>query len=365
PVSRSAPSALRTTAASDTVAGEMRSAIRDALTGGSDRFRIQSRIQETQHVLAISVGGQNGAFSSGFLTGWSKTKTRPDFDIVTGASAGALVAPVAFAGTEFDEDLARNVGIGESDVFRRRFVLGALFSSSFFDTGPLFDQVRKLYNRAPFLEALTDRSENGGLLLVGATDLQAGRFQRFDFGRLLQEEPEMGPRVACLTEATLASAAIPGLFPPRVINDRLYADAGVRQSIFLDQIVAELDATEGQRGPVKVYLLINSVLSFETREVEPSLLPLVARNLEIFVDEGMRASILRVLNEAKFRGWTLQAAAIPAMPDCREQDGGQSLIFSKCVTEALFDSGVALATSKDPWMSAKRLRNKLEEGRVR
>lgn len=368
PVARAAPAGAQRSLGrgqgQDPTLGEMRSAIRDALTAAPGGLRTQGRSAAAKHVLAISVGGQNGAFSSGFLTGWTKTGTRPGFDVVTGASAGALVAPVAFAGTAFDEDLRRNTGIDDDDVFTRRGVLGALFSSSFYNTAPLAQKVRALYANNDFLGALSRRVDAGRLLLIGATDLEAGRFQRFDIARLLSETEDMSTRVACLTEATLASSAIPGLFPPRVINKRLYADAGVRQSIFLDQIVAELDATQN-RPPVRVYLLINGVLSFDEETVRPSLLPLVVRNLEIFVDEGMRASILRVLNEAKFRGWTLQAAAIPRMPDCREEDAGRDPVFSRCVTEKLFAAGEALATSDTPWLTADRLRAELERGRAR
>ncbi len=48
--------------------------------------------------LALSGGGDNGAFGAGLLVGWTQAGTRPAFDLVTGISAGALIAPFAFLG---------------------------------------------------------------------------------------------------------------------------------------------------------------------------------------------------------------------------------------------------------------------------
>ena len=60
----------------------------------------------TQHnYLAISGGGPRGAFAAGFLNGWTKAGTRPDFIYVTGVSTGALIAPFAFLGPDYDHIL--------------------------------------------------------------------------------------------------------------------------------------------------------------------------------------------------------------------------------------------------------------------
>ena len=55
--------------------------------------------------LAISGGGDNGAFGAGLLAGWTKTGTRPEFKLVTGVSTGALISPFAFLGPAWDEQL--------------------------------------------------------------------------------------------------------------------------------------------------------------------------------------------------------------------------------------------------------------------
>ncbi|MEM7491051.1 MAG: patatin-like phospholipase family protein, partial [Pseudomonadota bacterium] len=74
--------------------------------------------------LALSGGGARGAFGAGLLVGWTESGTRPSFDLVTGISAGALIAPFAFLGPEGDADL-RDVwtsGVVEG-IDDRRFIL--------------------------------------------------------------------------------------------------------------------------------------------------------------------------------------------------------------------------------------------------
>ena len=55
------------------------------------------------NLLAISGGGDAGAFAAGILTGWSAHGDRPEFKLVTGISAGALIAPFAFLGPQYDD----------------------------------------------------------------------------------------------------------------------------------------------------------------------------------------------------------------------------------------------------------------------
>src|SRR5262249_14122931 len=56
--------------------------------------------------LALSGGADDGAFGAGLLVGWSARGDRPKFEVVTGVSAGALIAPYAFLGPSYDRKLA-------------------------------------------------------------------------------------------------------------------------------------------------------------------------------------------------------------------------------------------------------------------
>ena len=56
-------------------------------------------------VLAISGGGADGAYGAGVMVGWTLAGTRPSFEVVTGVSTGALIAPFAFLGPHWDKTL--------------------------------------------------------------------------------------------------------------------------------------------------------------------------------------------------------------------------------------------------------------------
>ena len=78
----------------------------DAPPGALARMLGSPRLTPTPihevNYLALSGGGSAGSFAAGLLTGWTKTGKRPEFDIVSGVSTGALIAPFAFVGSRYD-----------------------------------------------------------------------------------------------------------------------------------------------------------------------------------------------------------------------------------------------------------------------
>ena len=98
--------------------------------------------------LAISGGGDDGAFTAGLLNGWTKHGDRPEFKAVTGVSTGALIAPFAFLGPRYDDVLAKiYTGVSQKDIFRKRNVFRAFFGDALADTTPLLQLTGKYVNR--------------------------------------------------------------------------------------------------------------------------------------------------------------------------------------------------------------------------
>src|SRR5512146_2504093 len=96
------------------------------------------------NLLAVSGGGENGAFGAGLLNGWTTQGTRPVFDLATGVSTGALTAPFAFLGPAWDGPLREvYTEITPEQVLRRRWLTAAIFDDALADTTPLFETISR------------------------------------------------------------------------------------------------------------------------------------------------------------------------------------------------------------------------------
>ncbi len=152
----------------------------DDPTVGTQRRSVVSRVRvEQPTVLALSGGGADGAFGAGLLTGWSARGTRPKFTIVTGASAGALIAPFAFLGSSYDE-MVRNVfANGEMTNLLQFEGLAGLFGAGLFKTAPLRELIARHVD-AEMLAAVA-REHQGGTPAV-CRDNQSRRAAHRDLG---------------------------------------------------------------------------------------------------------------------------------------------------------------------------------------
>lgn len=304
------------------------------------------------NVALLSAGGQWGAFSAGFMSGWSQNSTDPrpeNFDLVTGVSTGALMAPFVFAGPAYDPVL-RDLyyGINEERIFRRRGPLELVRASSLWDVEPLEDLI-DLYLTPDLISVLGAEAEERSLL-VGTVNLESGFFEAFDITSMAASgSPETRD---CISEGLLASSAIPVALPPRLIDGQLYVDGATRQAVFLDGL-----AEAGIRP--RIHILINAAVGFPVDSPKPRLTSLVGRTSDIATDELLRQSAIEVLSLARERGWEVRGAVAPDIwpgRACDTPEGDVQLAFCRSFTRELFDAGYAMA-SDGPinWMNADAL----------
>ena len=167
--------------------------------------------------LAISGGGENGAFGAGLLTAWSGMGTRPEFKAVTGISTGALMAPSAFLGPAYDKDLEDfYTRTSEADIMTSRGLATALFSDSLYNPQPLLRTIRG-YMTDAVLEAIArEYNVKGRLLFVATTNLDVPVGVLWNIGAIAASA---SPRkTELIARVLLASASIPGAFPPVMID---------------------------------------------------------------------------------------------------------------------------------------------------
>ena len=172
--------------------------------------------------LAISGGGEDGAYGAGLLLGWTASGTRPQFKLVTGISTGALTAPFAFMGSAYDKQLtAVYTTISDKDVLESRGFTAAVLDDGLADNKPLRQTVAKYLDQA-LIDGIAAEYSKGRVLLIGTTNLDAGRPVIWNIGKIAASG---APGALQLVEdILLASAAIPGAFPPSMIT----VEAGVR-----------------------------------------------------------------------------------------------------------------------------------------
>ncbi|MCA3324091.1 MAG: patatin-like phospholipase family protein [Roseomonas sp.] len=192
------------------------------------------------HFLALSGGADNGAFGAGVLNGWTETGQRPAFDMVTGVSAGALIAPFAFLGPAFDDRLrALFTEIAPNDVVQLgRVAFSLLFREAIADTAPLARLIDRHADEA-MLRAIAAEHERGRLLLIGTVNLDVGRPVVWNIGAIAASgHPDA---LTLIRRILLASSSIPGAFPPVLIDvevggrrfQEMHVDGGAAMQVFL------------------------------------------------------------------------------------------------------------------------------------
>lgn len=313
-------------------------------------------------VLSLSAGGQYGSFGAGFLRGWSQNaKTpRPNFDLVTGVSAGGMLAPVAFSGTRHDGALDVFRGLSEESVFKGRpfFTLGN--SASFFDPAPLEKTLKRLLSDA-LIDDVARQHATGARLLVMAVDLDTTRATVFDLGEMAASGLPLEQKRDCMAEVMLASAAIPGVFPPRNIDGTLYVDGGLRDQIFLREVEsarATLARDSDRPIQVRATIVVNGSLRVPAGKVKDSLIGYAERSLYTLSDEVLRDSIAETLTFAEDnKNWTVRGVVAELAVEDICPLGESVGTFDACVTTALFEAGRDLGrTSPVDFMTSAELR---------
>ena len=190
--------------------------------------------QPTIDVLVISGGGDWGAFGAGVLKGWGRVKgelARPQFDVVTGVSTGALIAPFAFLGD--DQSIERIVQLyrkPQKDVAVSRGMLFFLPNNpSFYLLPGLERELRTALDR-PMIERIAAADGTGRALVVNTTNIDLGDMHAWDIVAEAKRSLA-GNNEDHVRTILLASAGIPAVFPARGIGDYLYVDGAITGNI--------------------------------------------------------------------------------------------------------------------------------------
>ena len=176
------------------------------------------RAGEPFRILALSGGGAEGAFGAGALVGLARSGVRPQFSVVTGVSTGALIAPFGFLGPQWDSQLTEAYTSGRLEHFLQPRGLGVIFGSSAYRGSPL-EHVVEHYLTDTLISALAREAGAGRLLLVATTNVFTGETVVWDLGSIAMNGGDQAK--ALVRDVLVASASVPGLFPPVIIRVRM------------------------------------------------------------------------------------------------------------------------------------------------
>ena len=312
----------------------------------STRTPGQTRKQNTS-ILALSGGGADGAFGAGVLNGWSNTGTRPNFDIVTGVSTGALMAALAFLGPEYDASLRELYTSQTNDsIFKNKGIAG-YFSDSLYDYTPLKNQIQSIITRS-FLDRVAAEHAKGRRLYIATTNLDAGTQVVWNMGEIANGNRHNA--VLMFQKVLRASAAIPGFFKPVYIKPvkgvqlrQAHVDGGLKEPILISSFLFNSKAKNKQ-----IYLIVNSRMNqFEVETaVKPELTDIARKSIAELTRSLLSAKVYQGYVRARHSNTKFNLVAIPDNVTASTE----ALDFDPARMETLYNVGYKIATSSTPWM---------------
>ena len=310
------------------------------------------------HYLSLSGGGADGAYGAGILAGWTAHGTRPEFTIVTGTSTGALIAPFAFLGPRYDPLLRKlYTELTTADLIERRDLLDILRNDSATSSAPLRRLLEQHIDDA-FVAELAEQHRRGRSLLVGTTNLDAARPVTWSLTRIAASG---SPRARTLIhDVLLASASIPGVFPPVMIEveadgrrfEEMHVDGGVTSQVFVFPTGLDWSRVKQRlavEGPPALYVINNNrgLLAWET--APRRVLPILLRSVDSLIRTQGIGDLAQIYLLSQRDGLRFNLAYIPA--SFKEQPLEK---FDPVYMRKLFELGFERASAGYPWTAGPR-----------
>lgn len=336
--------------------GDQKAPVQDYLGKKSDaelRAEFPALYGRHHTYLALSGGGEDGAFGAGLLTGWTAKGTRPEFTIVTGVSTGALIAPFAFLGSAYDGHLTEiYTRYSLDDLVKKRSVFSIIAAASAVDPKPIRELIARYISPA-VVDQIAEQHRRGRQLWIGTTNLDAGRPVLWNIG-VIANSPDPR-RVGLIHDVLLASASVPGAFPPVLINvradgrayDELHVDGGTTNQVFLYPAGTDwkfLTQKLRVKGRPELYVIRNASLSPTYEPVKAELLPIAGRSISSLIRTQGIGDLYRIYFSAQQNGVDFKLAFIPpgnAAPP--------NTIFDQAYMRRLFELGQQQGSAGTGW----------------
>ncbi|MEM7222646.1 MAG: patatin-like phospholipase family protein [Pseudomonadota bacterium] len=328
-----------------------------------ERFRSSSKeeLQATSaawtrgehHYLALSGGGQNGAFGAGLLNGWTASGTRPEFLVVTGISTGALIAPFAFLGPDYDDELTEvYTQLNTDDLLEYRPWTVIVTGDSVVDTDKLRAVIAGFIDEN-MISLLGQAHQEGRRLFIGTTNLDARRPVIWSITSIAASD--YPKKQELIVDILLASASIPGAFPPVIIEveangvlyDELHVDGGTVSQVFVYPTAIDLQAILDKVGVTEtpnIYVIRNAKLLPEWKAVNADIFNIATSSIQSLIRTQGLGDLYQIYFLAQRDGSDYHLAYIPNDFDV---DSGEP--FDTAYMNALYNLGYEMAVDGYEW----------------
>jgi predicted acylesterase/phospholipase RssA len=272
---------------------------------------------EPLNILALSGGGAAGAFGAGAVAGLTRSGSRPNFAVVTGVSAGALIAPYAFLGPAWDVHLIDAfTGEAATHLLQSRG-LGVVFSSSLYSGRPLKELVDS-YASDAMIAAVAREADRGRLLLVATTNVVTGQPVVWDLGSIALNGGASARTL--FRDVLIASASIPGMFPPVIVriredgavHDEAHVDGGATVPFFVppEFLQGPAEAMDEEHRTM-VYVIVDGQLGETAHATRMTARAILTRGIHAGLDHMLLTTLELTAATAQLRGADLRYSAIP------------------------------------------------------
>jgi predicted acylesterase/phospholipase RssA len=316
--------------------------------------------------LALSGGGSHGAYGAGVLIGWTDAGTRPEFDVVTGISTGALTATAVFLGPEQDDTLRMYTKVTNKDIFKSRGLLAVLTEDSMYDAAPLRALIAKQIDEG-VLEAVAREHARGRRLYVGTVNLDAQAFTVWNMGFIASSDrPDKLERYR---DVILASASIPVLFPPVYIPvevegesyRQMHVDGGARDMVFFPGFIQDFDKAIAEAGLSRsdvhgeIYVLYNGRIAARGtyKPVEPRALSVMEEFVRTLMRKNTTSSIYRIWVQGLIHQMDIHITDIP--PEYKDLQS--DIEFNTDDMKRLFEYGYNRSVNGQAWWTQPAVEN--------
>ena len=325
----------------------------------------KSKIPVTVDVLVVSGGGDWGAFGAGYLKGWNTLPagpmSMPKFDVVSGVSTGALIAPFIFVGTtESIDQVVSFYRNPQPDMVKSRGLLFFLPANESFAEVPGLERELRDAITPQMVAAMAKEAQAGRVLAVNTTDLDMGQPRAFAVSEEAIRANKSGD-YETLNRMLLASSGIPGAFPPREINGSLYCDGGVVGNVMYGARMKREDSfgvTWKRLHPdlpiptTRYWVILNNQFNAVPQTVQPTWPAIIGRSVEVGIRAATIVGLRHLVSHAELttlRGEGKCEVHLVAIPDSWRPP--QEGIFIKETMENLADLGEKMGKDPASWMS--------------